>query len=164
MRSAATGACVRLRRATLADVGAVYEIERAAFSDPWSRGSFASLVPDPRMLFVVATACEAGAEAPGDSGVVGYAVATFVVEQAELANLATAPAARRRGVGGLLLDEVIREAVTRGTRELFLEVRESNRGARALYASRGFTEVGRRRGYYRRPVEDALVLRLRLDG
>jgi ribosomal-protein-alanine N-acetyltransferase len=157
---------VRLRRAVTADVGSVHEIERAAFSDPWSRGSFASLVSDPRALFAVAVAPGGAAPADGAHGagaVLGYAVATFVVEQAELANLATAPAARRRGVGGLLLDEVIREAVTRGTRELFLEVRESNRAARALYASRGFVQVGRRRGYYRRPVEDALVLRLGLD-
>jgi len=153
--AARAASTVPVRRAIAADVDAVHAIERAAFSDPWSRGSFVSLLSDPRVFFVVA----AGA----DGEVAGYAVAFFVVDEAELANLATAPSVRRRGAGGLLLDAVIREAGQRGTRELFLEVRESNAAARALYASRGFAEVGRRRGYYRRPVEDALVLRLGLD-
>ena len=154
-----TGAAIFVRRASSADLDAVVAIERAAFSDPWSRGSFASLLSDPRVFFVV------GVDPAGGGGAVaGYAVAFFVVDEAELANLAAAPHVRRRGIGGLLLDAVIREAGRRGTRELFLEVRESNAAARALYASRGFAEVGRRRGYYRRPVEDALVLRLGLDG
>ena len=134
------------------DVDAVWAIERGSFSDPWSRGSFAALLGDARSVFAVA-------EAAG-GGVAGYAVAFFVVDQAELANLAVAPSARRRGVGALLLDHTIARGAARGVGEMFLEVRESNAAARGLYASRGFVEVGRRRGYYRRPVEDALVLRL----
>ena len=51
----------------------------------------------------------------------------------------------------------------RGVRTAFLEVRESNSAARALYGSRGFTEIDRRRNYYRRPVEDALVMRRTLE-
>lgn len=140
------------RPAAVEDLDAVHAIERASFSDPWSRASFARLLADPRTFFAVT------ADARGV--VTGYAIAFFVVDEAELANLAAAPEARRRGIGGLLLDAVIREAVRRGTRQLFLEVRESNVAARALYASRGFAEVARRRGYYRRPAEDALVLRL----
>jgi len=58
-----------------------------------------------------------------------------------------------------LIDAAIAEAESRGAESMFLEVRESNRAARALYASRGFEEISRRRGYYRTPVEDALVLR-----
>ena len=160
MGGGARAAAARVTRVTerpalAEDVDAVLAIERAAFSDPWSRGSFTSLLSDPRVFFAVTENEE------GD--VTGYAVAFFVVDEAELANLAAAPSVRRRGVGGLLLDAVLREARRRGTRELFLEVRESNAAARALYASRGFAEVGRRRGYYRRPLEDALVLRLGLD-
>jgi ribosomal-protein-alanine N-acetyltransferase len=66
---------------------------------------------------------------------------------------------RGQGVGGRLLDATIGELERRGATSTFLEVRESNAAARALYASRGFDSVGRRRNYYRRPVEDALVLR-----
>ena len=73
--------------------------------------------------------------------------------------LAVAPVARRRGIGGLLLDEVVAGATRAGVRSLYLEVRESNSAARALYESRRFLPVGRRRGYYQRPPEDALLLR-----
>jgi len=55
------------------------------------------------------------------------------------------------------------KAAARGIAAVFLEVRDSNQRARELYASRGFEEVGRRRRYYRRPVEDAIVLRRTLS-
>jgi len=58
-----------------------------------------------------------------------------------------------------MLDAVLIELGHRGVRAAFLEVRESNTAARALYGSRGFREIGRRKNYYRRPVEDALVMR-----
>jgi ribosomal-protein-alanine N-acetyltransferase len=86
-------------------------------------------------------------------------VALLYGEEGEIADLAVAPAARRLGVGGLLLDRVVAEAMESGVRALYLEVRESNSAARALYHSRGFDTVGRRRRYYQRPAEDALVLR-----
>jgi ribosomal-protein-alanine N-acetyltransferase len=62
-----------------------------------------------------------------------------------------------------MLDAVLIELGSRGVRTAFLEVRESNLAARALYGSRGFTEIGRRHRYYRRPVEDALVMRRILE-
>ena len=71
----------------------------------------------------------------------------------------SSPAARRRGIGGFLLDAMIAELRTEGVLILYLEVRESNEAARSLYESRGFVAVGRRPGYYRHPVEDALVLK-----
>jgi ribosomal-protein-alanine N-acetyltransferase len=86
-------------------------------------------------------------------------VALIAGDEGEIADLAVAPSARRRGVGGALLDRVVRDAAASGVGALYLEVRESNAGAIALYRSRGFGAVGRRRGYYRHPSEDALVLR-----
>jgi ribosomal-protein-alanine N-acetyltransferase len=91
--------------------------------------------------------------------VLGYSVTWFVSDESEIANLAVAPAARRGGVGALLLDMVLAASESAGARAIFLEVRESNNAARRLYASRDFTVVGRRKEYYRRPVEDALVMR-----
>jgi ribosomal-protein-alanine N-acetyltransferase len=70
--------------------------------------------------------------------------------------------ARRSGIGALLLDGAIAAVRRSDVDTLYLEVRDSNAAARALYASRGFVEVGRRREYYRKPKEDALVLRLDL--
>lgn len=144
-----------VRAATQRDLDAVHEIEVAAFSDPWSRASFVSLLRNPSVLFAVA-------EAEEGRGVIGYVVAWFVVDEAEVANVAVAPEARGRGVGARLLDEALDVARSRGVSAVYLEVRDSNAAARALYASRGFEEVGRRRRYYRRPVEDALVLRREL--
>jgi ribosomal-protein-alanine N-acetyltransferase len=144
---------VRLRAATVSDVKAIAQIERQSFSDPWSEGSFASLVGSADVFFQVA-------ESPEAHAVAGYVVAWFAAGHGDVANIAVAPWARRRGVGATLLDAALSFARTARTHEVYLEVRESNATARALYASRGFAEVGRRRGYYRRPVEDALVLRL----
>jgi len=86
-------------------------------------------------------------------------VAWFVVDEAEIANLAVSDEARRAGIGARLLDFAVAAADHRQCRVVFLEVRESNVAARALYASRGFQVAGRRSKYYRKPVEDALVLR-----
>src|SRR5207253_2646093 len=89
----------------------------------------------------------------------GYVVAWFAADEGEIANLAVDPPARGRGLGAALLDAALAEASGRGVTAVYLEVRESNATARRLYASRGFVEVGRRRGYYRKPPEDAIVLR-----
>ncbi|MBI2795096.1 MAG: ribosomal protein S18-alanine N-acetyltransferase [Gemmatimonadetes bacterium] len=144
---------VRVRGATPADVGAVHAIEVASFGDPWPRNAFVALVGEPRVYFPVAEL--AGA-------VAGYAMLVVAADEGEITNIAVAPAARRDGIGAILLDRLIDEAARRGARTLYLDVRESNAGARALYASRGFAEAGRRRRYYSAPVEDALSLRLAL--
>ena len=130
---------------------AIHAIEQASFADPWTRRSFVSLLSEPAVYFHVA----AGA----GGTIAGYVVAWCVVDEAEIANVAVAPEARGRGVGAALLDAALAHAAGRGCLAAYLEVRESNAAARALYASRGFGAVGRRRGYYRHPVEDALVLR-----
>jgi ribosomal-protein-alanine N-acetyltransferase len=93
-----------------------------------------------------------------DGVVVGYSVAIFVGEDGELANLAVAPAVQGKGVGTALLREVISTAEGHGVRNLYLEVRQSNRQALSLYRSAGFTDMGQRRGYYSKPVENAVVM------
>ncbi len=143
-----------IRRATAADVEQIVALERASFSDPWTRRSFEALLRDQRVLFAVAVT--------GAGRVVGYVVAWFVLDEAEVANLAVEGGARGQGVGRALLDTALDEARRNGVRVVYLEVRESNAAARRLYAGRGFVEMGRRRGYYRKPTEDALVLRLAL--
>jgi len=146
---------VVLRAARDADIDAVLAIEHASFGDPWSRSAFLELVDDRRVAFLIADA----------GGVVrGYVVAWFVLDEGEIGNLAVADEARRQGIGARLLDGAIAAVRTADVDSLYLEVRDSNAAARALYASRGFAEVGRRREYYRRPKEDALVLRLALSG
>jgi [ribosomal protein S18]-alanine N-acetyltransferase len=92
----------------------------------------------------------------------GYSVLRRAGDEAELLNLAVAPMHRRRGVGTILLNRALDDARQFGARTVFLEVRASNRVARAMYAGRGFEQAGRRQRYYRRPVEDALILRYTL--
>jgi ribosomal-protein-alanine N-acetyltransferase len=86
-------------------------------------------------------------------------VAWFAADEGEIANLAVAPSGWGSGTGRRLLNAALAEALARGAAAVYLEVRDSNDRARRLYHSSGFEEVGRRRRYYRRPVEDAIVLR-----
>jgi ribosomal-protein-alanine N-acetyltransferase len=88
--------------------------------------------------------------------------AWFIAGEGEIGNVAVDPEMRGRGVGSVLLESALLEGRRRRATQIFLEVRESNHVAREMYASHGFVSVGRRRHYYRRPVEDALVLRLTL--
>ena len=143
---------VVVRAAREADLIAVAAIERESFGDPWSVDAFRSALRQGGSFVI----------AEGAGVVLGYAIAWSVVDEAELANIAVAPAARGRGIGARLLDAAIAYAEAKGCAAMYLEVRESNTRARALYASRGFEEVGRRRRYYRAPVEDALILRARV--
>ena len=149
---------VHIRRAVRNDLSAMLRIERASFSDPWTEDTLATALTLERMLVLVAD--ESG-EAPGDGAprLVGYVVALVVTPDAEIADLAVAPGARRRGVGRALLARVLDELTGVGVRAVHLEVRESNLAARTLYEASGFRAVGRRRGYYRQPTEDALLLR-----
>jgi ribosomal-protein-alanine N-acetyltransferase len=96
-------------------------------------------------------------------GIVGYLIAREAAGTGEILNLAVDPPWRRRGIAWTLLDAGLVALQRRGTEEVYLEVRVSNDAARLLYQRAGFRPVGRRGGYYRNPLEDALVLRRALD-
>jgi len=141
-----------IRRGLADDLPAVAAIEQSSFADPWSERSFEELLRSPAAIFLVATHADS-------ETVSGYVIAIAVTDQAEILNLAVVESARRHGLGGALLDAAIEAVSERGAREIFLDVRESNKPALGLYRSRGFAALGRRGKYYRNPVEDALVLR-----
>jgi [ribosomal protein S18]-alanine N-acetyltransferase len=150
-RAAADDVTAAVRPAQRSDLGAVVAIERASFGDPWTRGMFGThLTSDGGNNFLVAE--EAGS-------VVGYAIAVVVSEESELLNIAVDPDRRGRGFGALLLDAAMDLCRGSGATEMWLEVRASNAGARTLYDSRGFAEMGVRKRYYHAPREDAIVLR-----
>jgi ribosomal-protein-alanine N-acetyltransferase len=151
---------LHIRRAVRADLAAMLRIEQASFADPWTVESLTTALSLDRMHVFVAESV--GEESSGGDAAVrllGYVVALLVEPEAEIADLAVAPEARRLGIGRALLERVISGLASAGARAVYLEVRESNQGARTLYETNGFACVGRRRGYYRHPVEDALVLR-----
>jgi ribosomal-protein-alanine N-acetyltransferase len=144
-------AAVLIRYGDEHDLAAIHAIEVASFADPWALEGFRDMLDHSRAKVIVATET--------DGVLIGYAVAWYVADEAEIANIAVAPSARRRGVGAVLLDRLLEIAATFGARSVFLEVRESNEAARQLYASRRFEIAGRRTAYYRKPSEDALVMR-----
>lgn len=144
---------VEIEAAAVTDLPAVVAVERASFSDPWSARAFENLLGRDAVTFAVA---RCGGQ------VIGYVVLYSAGGEAELANLAVAPAERRHGVGVFLLEHAVASARGAGARDLWLEVRASNVAARGLYARQGFAEVGARRRYYRAPVEDAVVMRREL--
>lgn len=143
-----SGATIRL--AVPDDLAGILAIEHVAFSDPWSADSFRPEFSDEYTFFSVAVV---------DGVIAGYVIARIVARQGEIANIAVAPAQRGSGLGGQLLDAAVAAAEAAECEAVWLEVRESNTAARQLYTSRGFVLIGRRRRYYRLPVEDALVLR-----
>lgn len=143
-----------IRPARAGDLAAVNTIEQEAFSDPWPASAFRDALASEHLYFTVAV------EATG--AVVGYLIGWFAAGEGEIANVAVACDCRGRGIGGRLLDAALSTARAQGSAVVHLEVRESNVAAQALYASRQFGAVGRRRQYYRAPVEDAIVLRCAL--
>lgn len=144
----------RIRPAGSADADALSGLESRCFSDPWSADAFREVLDSAICLGLVLSL---GHE------IIGYLLARVVSGEGEILNLAVVPDERRKGAGSALLEDGLAELVRRGAREVFLEVRESNQAAQAMYQRRGFRVVGARQRYYRRPVEDALVLRLPLS-
>ena len=137
-------------RAMLAgDVDEVVKIERQAFSRPWSRQGFLDTLDLGNTFFLVA-------EEQGR--ILGYAGMYLTLEEGEITNVAVAPQERCRGVGGMLLDTLKREAERRKLVRLVLEVRVSNESAIRLYERKGFLNRGVRKGFYDFPKEDAYIL------
>jgi len=126
-----------------------------AFDEPWSAKAFEELMASPG---VFALAVE-------DRRLVGLILMRAVAGEAEVLTLAVAPGRRRQGVAHGLLDAGLATAIAAGAERAFLEVAEDNGPAIALYRASGFTDAGRRPGYYARrgsaPV-DALVLAVTL--
>ena len=99
-----------------------------------------------------------------DGELLGWSCLLLAADEAELLKIAVAPTRRRHGIGRALVADAAVGAIQAGARRLFLEVRERNQAARALYANAGFTETGRRKGYYHQPPDDALVLEKKFEG
>jgi len=140
----------RIRRATQVDAPALAEIERRCFTDPWSPAGIQEMI---QYETAIALLVEMGGVTTG------YLMARISGEEGEILNLAVLPEHRRRGIAGELLEQGLAALTAAGVREAYLEVRESNHAAIALYGAKGFRSVGMRPHYYRSPVEDALVLR-----
>lgn len=136
-----------IREATKADLPAIAALEVEVYGDPWSEQIIRGELAQENRIYLVVE---------DDGRIVGFGGIMLVLEDAHITTLGIAPTHRRRGVGSRLLLELIDRAIEAGSRNLTLEVRESNADAQALYERFGFSNVGKRHGYYR--DEDALVM------
>lgn len=150
----------RVRSAGIGDLESVAQIEVESHPDPWSRESLGSFLTAQGVAFLVATSVPGGAAVVAPGRIHGFGILRWAADQGEIVNLAVAAAARGCGAGSSLLDSLLGVAGDLGLVSIFLEVRESNEVALALYHGRGFREVGVRQHYYSRPVEHARVLQL----
>jgi ribosomal-protein-alanine N-acetyltransferase len=139
------------RRAQREDVERVMEIEREGFLHPWSRELIERELGHAWSQVLLAEEADGGA-------VVGYIVFWLVHDEVHVLNVATAIAARRRGVGRALMEAAEGDGRRRGARIATLEVRRSNVPALALYRAIGYRQVGVRPNYYAEENEDAIVM------
>lgn len=132
-------------------IAGIAELERQCFSAPWSEDALREELGNACACFV--TAEENGA-------VCGYIGCHIVLDEGYIANVAVSPDFRRRGIGRLLVQEMIRQARGRRLAFLTLEARESNAPAIALYEACGFVRAGMRKKYYTNPTESAVLMTL----
>jgi len=140
---------VLIRPASNGDLAALATLEAASFSVPWNEAALAGHLRASYTLSLLLLE---------EDRPVGYLLAGFSPPEGELYRVAVLPEARRRGYGRLLLEAFFREAEKRDVYSLYLEVRESNEAAIALYRCAGFRPVFLRENYYREPTEAALVM------
>ena len=146
-----------IQRATLENLNVLVALEKACFSVPWSRKSFAAELEGnqfSRMLMVPHP--EYGLEVQA----IGYICAWMVFEEIRFLNLAVHPEFRRRGLATQLIGEAIRLGRAEGCCRGMLEVRESNHAAKKLYEFFHFQAYATRKSYYTNPTEDAILMNL----
>jgi [ribosomal protein S18]-alanine N-acetyltransferase len=149
---------VKIRRFSPGDIDAVLKVQYACKGiTAWRARDYEQMSGDPRGMLLVAES-----EGRISQEIVGFSACYRIEAEAEVWNIAVAPAHRRRGVARMLLTEVCQQLSEAGVRRLFLEVRESNLPAVELYGSFGFAPMARRKDYYQNPREDALLLVLKL--
>lgn len=140
---------MEIRRATPNDATAIAEIEDVSFPDGWERKDILSYITsDTGMCFTAVC----------DGVPIAYIIGRLIAPEAEIYRIAVRPEYRQRGVGYRLLSYAIKTERGRGLECAFLEVREGNVAARALYRAFGFSEYGKRKNYYKNPTENAVVM------
>jgi ribosomal-protein-alanine N-acetyltransferase len=159
-----TAMVVEIRDAIARDLARISEIERMAYSTPWSLKSFERelTLPFSKILVANLKAPEPSPEAsrtPVD--LVGFLCRWLVADECHILNIAVHPEYRRLGVGLYLLNFTIAEAVSKQASCVTLEVRRANVAARQLYRKLRFEERRLRKHYYG-PGEDAIVMELQL--
>ena len=140
---------VEIRKMTLTDVWEVAQLEKEVFSAPWSEKSLEESLRRSEYRFLVAVS---------EHKIVGYIGMYQVLEEGDITNVAVHPKYQRRGIGSALVLSLLKEAGLNKIQEVTLEVRASNHTAIRLYEKNGFMAEGRRKNYYDKPKEDAVIM------
>ena len=142
-------ACTEVRETVMEDAAAIAEMEHQIFSDAWSEKSVLDTMNQKNAVCL--TAEKAGR-------IIGYVLSYTAADEAEIARIAVAEEFRRQGTARALLRELENVCSSKGVKKLLLDVRESNREARAFYTDMGFQEDGIRRRFYENPQEDGILM------
>ena len=144
---------MNIRIMTEDDIDDVCRIENESFAVPWSRESIEKAYEQPDNIYIIAEE---------EDEVIGFAGFWTSFDTADLCSIAVKENQRKKHIGYELLCEGVRLCRQKGTERIMLEVRVSNIPAINLNKKINFTEIGKRRGYYKEPVEDALIMEKKL--
>lgn len=140
---------ITIRYMQEADIEEVAAIEESIFSMPWSADSFRDSMTLEHTIYLTAEV---------DGSIAGYCGMYKFFHEGEIVNVAVASEYRKQGVAQTMLTELMRLGTESEVDTFLLEVRESNQAARSLYEKLGFTQMGVRKNFYEKPVENAIVM------
>jgi len=143
-----------LRTMVVADIDEVWALEQNVFPHPWSRANFVDSLASGYDAWVL--------REPDEGALAGYFLLMHAVDETHLLDVAVSGARQGSGLGRFLLDRIAARSRAVGMASILLEVRPSNERALKVYERYGYTQIGRRKGYY--PAhegkrEDAIVMR-----
>jgi [ribosomal protein S18]-alanine N-acetyltransferase len=144
------------------DLLEVVEIEEMCGLSPWGWDSYHNEFSSGRDVVMLVAKNDGGSAASEGKRITGFIVSRIVADELHVNNVAIRPQNQRRGLATALLRSALDLGASQGAKVAFLEVRASNGAAQALYRRCGFRNAGRRRDYYRDPIEDALIMSVSL--
>lgn len=136
------------------DTQKVYQLSKESFSEPWVLSAIEKEITNPVASYFVV-------EYEGE--VIGFGGMWHVLDEGEIINIAVHKSYHRKGIGSLILNQLICEARARNLVVMHLEVRASNEAAKMLYLKQGFNYIATRKSYYHNPTEDALIMSCELN-
>lgn len=140
---------VIFRKMEIADIEEVSIIEKECFSVPWSCQDFIETLGLKYAYYMVAE---------GENGLIGVCGYRNICKEAEISNVSVRQSYRNKGIAFQMLNILLENGVKQGAEAFTLEVRENNKAAISLYRKLGFIEEGRRRNFYEKPSEDAIIM------
>ncbi|SDZ50313.1 ribosomal-protein-alanine N-acetyltransferase [Evansella caseinilytica] len=141
---------IQIRLMELDDLDQVMEVEKDAFTSPWSRAAFVNEITTNQFAYYFVAIM--------GNRIIGYIGVWIIIDEAHITNIAIHSEYRRRGIGEKLLDGAMELAKMLGSKKMTLEVRVSNENAMRLYRKKGFQNGGIRKRYYTDNQEDAQIM------